>query len=208
MLSLYVLPGLYIIHILWYIFKNGYKLQIGNRELQIHTYILFKFSSKYINQLWNFEHVWKVSPLCMNECFAPCHHTPCFWFSFDTYIWILNIFEKLAHCAWMSALLHACANCKAETSAGSSLTQYVCTCRHLCTLSPKEKLSAVCSAKKVEMEPVFDLSFSPPSTAATAVSTALRTGCHVKLHQCCHPRQFFATFYLLGLMVTKVMREF
>ena len=82
------------------------------------------------------------------------------------------------------------------------------TCRHLCTLSPKEKLSAVCSAKKVEMEPVFDLPFSPPSTAAVLSSTALRTGCHVKLLQCCHARQFFATFYLLGLMVTKVKREF
>ena len=45
------------------------------------------------------------------------------------------------------------------------------------TLSPKGKLSAVCSAKKVEMEPVFDLPFSPPSTAAAAVLSSSSQHC-------------------------------
>ena len=45
--SIYVLPDLYIIHILWYIRLQEVQITESNRELQIHSYILFKFSSEY-----------------------------------------------------------------------------------------------------------------------------------------------------------------
>ena len=116
-------------------------------------------------QFWyihmDFEYIWKVSPLCMNECFTACL-------------------------------------CKLQSRDKCRLfTHTVCTCRHLCTLSPKEKLSAVCSAKKLRWS-LFSICLFHPHRpllySVAAVSTALRTGCHVKLLQCCHARRFLPHF--------------
>ena len=168
----------------------------------------------------NFEHVWKVSSLCMNECFAPCHDAPClckncteihivqiqFWYIHMNFEYIWKVSPLC-----MNECFTACL-CKLQSRDKCRLfTHTVHAGIYVCTLSPKEKLSAVCSAKKLRWS-LFSICLFHPHRpllhSVAAVSTALRTGCHVKLLQCCHARRFFATFYLLGLMVTKVMREF
>ena len=134
----------------------------------------------------NFEHDWKVSSLCMNECFAPCHVAPflCknskeinivqiqFWYIHMNFEYIWKVSPLC-----MNECFTACF-CKLQSRDKCRLfTHTVHAGIYVRTLSPKGKLSAVCSAKKVEMEPVFDLPFSPPSTAAAAVLSSSSQHC-------------------------------